>query len=203
MFIRRLRGVTAWPSARLQSAPLGSGARAVVDPRVHYSAKRPALVHVAGAAVVVCAAALWFQQNDGDAVCEQKAPVPLNGILTDIDEIYRREKEAAHIPGMVYGVMSGGQLVHSVALGLADVERAVPVDLSTSFRIASMSKSFIALAIMQLRDRGRLRLEDPVSKYIPHLKLIPVSERADDYPVLTIRHLLTHAGGLPQEDPWV
>ena len=68
------------------------------------------------------------------------------------------------------------------------------------FRIASMTKSFTAVAILQLRDAGRLSLDDPAERYVPELGGLryPTS----DSPKLTIRHLLTHSEGFPEDNPW-
>jgi CubicO group peptidase (beta-lactamase class C family) len=63
-----------------------------------------------------------------------------------------------------------------------------------------MSKSFTAMAILQLRDKGRLQLDDVASKYIP--ALLKQAYPATDAPPLTIRHLLTHAAGFPEDNPW-
>lgn len=135
--------------------------------------------------------------------CDATPATCIDHVMPAVDEIFRAEKESAHIPGILYGVMQDGKLIHSVALGMADVEKSSPVDLTTRFKIASMSKSFTALAILQLRDRGVLSLDDPVARFIPLLRQLPATARAGDYPALTLRHLLTHAGGMPQEDPWV
>lgn len=127
----------------------------------------------------------------------------LDTVIADLDELFRTEKEAAHIPGMAYGVILGGKLIHTATLGLANVEKGVSVNLNTRFRIASMTKSFTAMAVLQLKERGVLSLDDPVSKYVPSLLQVPTTKNATDYPRLTLRHLLIHAGGMPQEDPWV
>ena len=76
---------------------------------------------------------------------------------------------------------------------------AVP-DLDTVFRIASMTKSFTALAILKLRDEGKLSLDDPVRKWIPELAGMPKATK--DSPEITIRHLLTHSEGFPEDNPW-
>ena len=127
----------------------------------------------------------------------------IDSLLGEVDELYRAKKESDHIPGMIYGIISQGKLIHSVASGYACLEKPCRVAVDTRFRIASMSKSFTAMAILQLRDHGKLQLDDPISKYIPDITFVPVSENTRDYPELTVRHLLKHAGGMPQEDPWV
>nr|MDT0526020.1 serine hydrolase domain-containing protein [Streptomyces sp. DSM 41633] len=68
------------------------------------------------------------------------------------------------------------------------------------FRIASMSKSFTAAAILQLRDRGALGLDDPVTDYLPWAA--GLSGPTSDSPGITVRHCLTMSSGLPSDDPW-
>ncbi len=63
-----------------------------------------------------------------------------------------------------------------------------------------MSKSFTALAILQLRDAGKLNLDDPASKYLPEMRKL--TYLTSDAPEITIRHLLTHGAGFPEDNPW-
>jgi len=71
------------------------------------------------------------------------------------------------LPGVVVGVVAGDDLVWTRGYGLADVEAGRPMESSTRFRMASHSKLFTATAIMQLREEGKLRLDDPVTDYLP------------------------------------
>ena len=71
-------------------------------------------------------------------------------------------------PAIAYGIVAGGELVHSAGFG-ARVLGAGPPDAHTVFRIASMSKSFTASAILLLRDAGALALDDPAAQYVPEL----------------------------------
>jgi D-alanyl-D-alanine carboxypeptidase len=105
------------------------------------------------------------------------------------------------LPGVSVGVVSDQQLVWSKGFGFADVNSKVPMTAATKFRIASHSKLFNAIAIMQLREEGKLRLDDPVSKYLPWFKAKPAG--ADDG-VITVEQLITHSSGLPREasDHW-
>jgi CubicO group peptidase (beta-lactamase class C family) len=80
------------------------------------------------------------------------------------------------------------------------VSKKVPATPQTAFRIASMTKSITALAVMQLRDAGKLRLDDPAAFYLPELK--KVAYLATDAPPITVRHLLTQAAGFPEDNPW-
>ncbi len=102
-------------------------------------------------------------------------------------------------PAIAYGIVAGGELVHSAGFG-AKVLGAGPPDAGTVFRIASMSKSFTASAILLLRDAGALALDDPAAQYVPELAGWTYGS-ADSAPV-TIRQLLTMTAGFPTDDPW-
>lgn len=84
--------------------------------------------------------------------------------------------------------------------GIRDIGTQAPVDGNTVFRIASMTKSFTAMAILKLRDDGKLALDDPAEKYVPELKSLvyPTS----DSPRITIHHLLSQSAGFPEDNPW-
>ena len=71
-----------------------------------------------------------------------------------------------HIPGIAVGIVYDTSLVYSNGFGFADLGTRSPVTENTLFRIASISKLFTGTAIMQLRDQGKLNLDDPVKKYI-------------------------------------
>lgn len=125
----------------------------------------------------------------------------LPGNLTAaIDSLYRTFAADNHLPGLAYGIIIDTALVLTGQSGIADLADGRPVTSSTAFRAASMTKSFTAMAILKLRDEGKLDLDDPVCKYLPELK--DLRYLSADAPVLTIRHLLTHTGGFPQDDPW-
>jgi CubicO group peptidase (beta-lactamase class C family) len=105
------------------------------------------------------------------------------------------------LPGIAVGVVSDQELVWSKGFGFADVQAKRPMTPATLFRMASHSKLFTAIAIMQLREQGKLRLDDPVSKHLPWFTLRPAG---DDDGEVTVEQLLTHASGLPREagDHW-
>jgi len=102
-----------------------------------------------------------------------------------------REK---HLPGLAIGIVHEGNLMWGKGYGMANVEQSIPVTLDTRFRIASITKTFTAVAILQLRDAGKLRLDDPVSDYLDWFNL-----QYEAAPPITIRHLLTHTSGLPRD----
>jgi CubicO group peptidase (beta-lactamase class C family) len=105
------------------------------------------------------------------------------------------------LPGVVVGVVSDQQLVWAKGFGFADLKAKLPMTETTKFRMASHSKLFTAIAIMQLREEGKLRLDDPVANYLPWFKAKPAGD--DDGPI-TIEQLLSHSSGLPREagDHW-
>ena len=99
-----------------------------------------------------------------------------------------------HQPGLAVGIVFDGELLWGQGFGNADIEAKIPVTLDTRFRIASISKTFTAVAILQLRDGGRLSLDDPVSRRLDWFDL-----RYPGAPEITIRNLLTHSSGLPRD----
>jgi CubicO group peptidase (beta-lactamase class C family) len=109
-------------------------------------------------------------------------------------------QEPARAPGVAYGVVRDGVLVHAGGAGtLRDGEDALP-DAASVFRIASMTKSFVAAAVLLLRDDGALRLDDRADDWVPELAGLP--RATPDSPPLTLRHLLSMASGYPEDDPW-
>lgn len=124
----------------------------------------------------------------------------LAAAFPEIEREIAARMAADHLPGLAFGIVIDGQLVYGKGLGLRDVAAQAPVDLETAFRIASMTKSFTALSILKLRDEGRLSLEDPVAKHVPELATLPYPTR--DTAPLTLRQLLTHSEGFPEDNPW-
>ena len=124
----------------------------------------------------------------------------LRPAFAEIDRVFQAFAAGARVPGAAWGVIVDGRLVHSGAVGVRDAETKAPVDANTVFRIASMTKSFTALAILRLRDDGKLSLDDPADRYVPELKA--VTPATSDAPPITIRHLLTHSAGFPEDNPW-
>ena len=99
-------------------------------------------------------------------------------------------------PGVSLGVVHDQELVWTAGFGWADVERRTPAGPDTLYRIASITKTFTATAILQLRDAGKLQLDDPLARHLPWFS---IASRHTHAPPITIRHLLTHTAGLPRE----
>lgn len=153
------------------------------------------LVFVLGSAAVENSHAQVPQQAQPPGRAERVA-----ALLPEIDQMYTELAAKEHFPSLVYGVVLDGKLVHARSLGLADVARKIPATNSTEFRIASMTKSFVAMAALILRDQGKLRLDDPVANYLPELRRVRLPTA--DSPALTIRQLMTMTTGLPEDNPW-
>ncbi len=105
-----------------------------------------------------------------------------------------------NIPGVAYGIVVDNYMVVASATGLLDISKELPATTQSAFRIASMSKSFTAMAIMKLRDEGKLSLRDPVAKYIPEMN--GLEYLTADSPVITIENLMTMTAGFPEDNPW-
>ncbi|MSU34366.1 MAG: class A beta-lactamase-related serine hydrolase [Pedosphaera sp.] len=105
------------------------------------------------------------------------------------------------LPGTAVGVVKDQELIWSKGFGFADVQAKLPMTATTKFRVASNSKLFAAIAIMQLREDGKVGLDDPVVKHLPWFKAKPAGD--DDGPI-TIEQLLSHSSGLQREagDHW-
>jgi D-alanyl-D-alanine-carboxypeptidase/D-alanyl-D-alanine-endopeptidase len=119
---------------------------------------------------------------------------------SDLDAACTAFAEQERIPGLAAGIVQEGRLVHRTTVGLADREAGRRVGAGTAFRIASMTKNMTALAILSLRDAGRLQLDVPLAQYVPQFAAVKPATR-DSAPV-TVRHLLTHTAGFVTDDPW-
>lgn len=120
--------------------------------------------------------------------------------LSTIKDYFQYNYETNKFPGLAYGLIVDGELIDSNSFGYINLERKLPTTHQSLFRIASMTKSFTAMAIIKLRDDGKLRLDDPVSDYIPELN--QTNFLTNDSPILTIRHLLIQNCGMPEDDSW-
>lgn len=124
----------------------------------------------------------------------------IQSFLPKVDSMFKEQARKSHMPGLIYGIMYQGKLIHSKALGEAQLETKLSAAQDIDFRIASMSKSFASMAILQLRDAGKLRLDDPAELYIPELK--QSKSLTKDAPKISIRHLMVHGAGFPEDNPW-
>ena len=116
-------------------------------------------------------------------------------------ETFRRECRDAGIVGASFVFLKDSKVAASDYYGSANLEKNQPVDENTIYHWASNTKPFTGIAIMQLRDRGLLKLDDPVTKYLPELRAVHNPFGSMDE--ITIRHLMTHSAGFRNGTwPW-
>ena len=116
-----------------------------------------------------------------------------------IDSIFQKFVEDEIAPGVSYGVTLRRELIHAGGFGITHDGGELPHSRSI-FRIASMTKSFAAAAILLLRDEGVLDLDEPITTYLPEMSEVKLP--SVDSPKLTLRLLLTMSPGFPTDDPW-
>ncbi|MEP6787488.1 MAG: serine hydrolase domain-containing protein [Acidobacteriota bacterium] len=107
--------------------------------------------------------------------------------------LYEQELKRNGVVGSSFVFLRDNKVVTEDFYGSADLEKNQPIDENTIYHWASNTKPFTGIAIMQLRDRGLLKLDDPVTKYLPELRAVhnPFGSMDD----ITIRHLMTHSAG--------
>lgn len=134
------------------------------------------------------------------AATAQPATAPAAAGYAQLDAIFADFQRENHIPGLVYGIVADGRLMHTKSFGVQDLMARRPVTQDSLFRIASMTKAFTALGILALRDQGLLSLDAPAETYVPELKgwRYPTG----DAPRIRVRDLLTHTAGFVTDDPW-
>lgn len=112
-----------------------------------------------------------------------------SAINRKVDTFVIKEMKEKHVPGMSVAVMKGGKIIYLKAFGYSNLEHKVPVKVNTVFSIMSISKSFTAIAVMMLVERGKISLDDAIHQ---HLAGLP-----DAWNGATIRQLLNHTSGIP------
>src|ERR1700680_80387 len=108
--------------------------------------------------------------------------------VSRMDQIMQSYASAKTFMGTVL-VARGGEILLGKGYGMANLEWDIPNAPSTKFRLGSVTKQFTAASILLLEERGKLKVEDPVKKYMP--------DAPAGWDKVTIRHLLTHTSGIP------
>jgi CubicO group peptidase (beta-lactamase class C family) len=119
------------------------------------------------------------------------AAAQTRAVVDSIDGFVRSELARQRVPGMSVAVLRGDSVLLARGYGYANVEHHIPATDSTVYPVGSVSKQFTAAAIVMLAEQGRLGLDDPITRYLP--------EGSAPWPGVTIRHLLTHTSGVPQD----
>lgn len=116
--------------------------------------------------------------------------------ITLLDLWIEEQLAYQQLPGLAIGIVYDQELIWSKGYGFGDLAEQTPVSPTTLFRIGSVTKVFTATAILQLRDAGKLRLDDPITRHLPEFA---IQNPFSDAPEITIWNLLTHTAGLPRE----
>lgn len=109
---------------------------------------------------------------------------------SNVDEIIQREMKELKIPGLQMAVVQNGKIVLSRSYGIANLQNNVPVNNTTIFPINSNTKVFTGVAMMQLVEQDKIKLNDPIGKYLDNLPA--------EWQKITVDQLLTHISGLPE-----
>src|SRR5262249_43402593 len=116
------------------------------------------------------------------------APTP--ALADEVDDLVAAEMKKQRIPGLTLAVVEDGRIVKAQGYGLANVEHQVAAKRETIYQSGSVGKQFTAMAAMLLVEDGKLKLDDPISKYLP--------DTPEAWKDVTVRHLLTHTGGIKE-----
>ena len=142
----------------------------------------------------------------GRGTMSAQAPA-LQKALAEFKTLYETGLRDNGIVGSGVMIVRGGRVLMRDFYGSANLEKSQPVDEQTIYHWASITKTFTAIAIMQLRDRGLLSLDDPIVKYVPELR--DVHNEFGSMEVITIRQLLSHSAGFrgatwpwSEGEPW-
>src|ERR1044071_8549794 len=111
----------------------------------------------------------------------------------EVDDYVEAQRQWLHIPGLAIAVVQNGQTVKARGYGLANVETGTPATGESVFKIGSVSKQFMAAAVVLLARDGKIGLDEPASKYL--------EDAPEAWKEITIRQLLTHTSGLVREAP--
>ncbi|HYL93868.1 MAG TPA: serine hydrolase [Alphaproteobacteria bacterium] len=121
----------------------------------------------------------------------------VNARSPEIDSMVAAEYAKHPIGSVTIGVVFGKELIWTKSYGNADMEKKIPADKDTVYRIGSITKMFTALMLEQLAEAGKVHLSDPVEKYFPEVKT--VQGRFPDAPPITLIQLATHTSGMDRE----
>ena len=150
-------------------------------------------------ALMLLTAGLHAQTYEPPKFVDSDREAKTRTLMPEVDKLAHAYAKAHDYPGFAYGVIMDGKLIHVGYGGYLDLNKKTAVQADSLFRVASMTKSLTTMAILKLRDEGKLRLDDPVKDYIPEIGKANISE---DAPVITVRDLMVHTAGFPYDDPW-
>jgi CubicO group peptidase (beta-lactamase class C family) len=132
-----------------------------------------------------------------NAVAQQKPPAALQPLIENVDKAVMEIIKDPKAGSFTIGVVDKTGLVWSKSYGFANIEKHVAATPDSVYRVGSITKQFTALMLLQLAHEGKIRLSDPVEKYLPEIHLIPNPYKGA--PPVTLVQLATHSSGLAPE----
>lgn len=127
----------------------------------------------------------------------ERNPADISAQCVAIDSMMAAEYSKHSIGSVTIGVVYKNQLIWTKSYGNADMEKKIPADKDTVYRIGSITKMFTAVMLEQLADAGKVHLSDPVEKYFPEVNT--VQGRFPSAPPITLIELATHTSGMDRE----
>ena len=159
---------------------------------IHLSRRR-FLSHSAKSALVVAATAV-IEAKGGAVLVKSVAPAQsaaVQPLFAKLDEYIVNHMHQTGAPGLMLALANRDGLIRASTYGFADTKAGLKVANETMFEIGSVSKSFVGLTLLQLKDEGKLDFNKPINEYLPWLKI------NSKFAAITTHHLLTHSAGLP------
>ena len=129
--------------------------------------------------------------------CKQEAKQTLSPEALEVKNTILKQKELFDAPGIAFGMIVNDTIVYADAHGVKSLDTKEPLTTSSLFHMASVSKPFVATAIVQLMEQGKIDLDEKLTHYLPYFKM--ADERYKD---ITIKHMLTHTSGIPNIDDY-
>src|SRR5213080_4608016 len=117
---------------------------------------------------------------------------PLARLSTELEPKVKEEIQQGRVPGFAIGVVRNGKLIFAKGFGVAKLGVNTPITSKSLFHMASVTKTFVATAVMQLVEKGKIDLDAPLIRYLPYFRL-----NDERYRTITIRQMLSHTSGIP------
>ncbi|MGH4124128.1 MAG: serine hydrolase [Clostridium sp.] len=120
-----------------------------------------------------------------------------NQIVKNLDKVLNEYTVKNYIPGLAVGVVYDNEVIYTKGFGVKNIETKEKVDEYSLFHMASVSKTFVVTGIMQLVEQGKIKLDSHLIEYLPYFEL-----KDDRYKKITIRQMLSHISGMPDEEDY-
>ncbi len=117
---------------------------------------------------------------------------PVARLSTELEPKIKAEIQQGHLPGFAIGVIRNGKLIYAKGFGVAKLGSNTTITSRSLFHMASVTKTFVATAVMQLVEKGKIDLDAPLTRYLPYFRL-----NDERYRTITIRQTLSHTSGIP------